>query len=83
MRRRLTLGVYLTDESFPVGKVTLLDLYPMSFEEFLAGVGNQRLVELLRSYIFSHPLPQPAHDRSGDLWKCYLIVGSLPEVVDL
>lgn len=83
MRRRLTLGVYLTDESFPVGKVTLLDLYPMSCEEFLAGVGNQRLVELLRSYIFSHPLPQTAHDRSWDLWKRYLIVGSLPEVVDL
>ncbi len=77
------LGVYLADESFPVGKVTLLDLYPMSFEEFLEGVGSQRLVELLRSHIFSHPLPQTAHDRLWDLWKRYLIVGGLPEVVDL
>lgn len=77
------LGVYLADESFPVGKVTLLDLYPMSFEEFLEGVGNQRLVELLRSHIFSHPLPQAAHDRLWDLWKRYLIVGGLPEVVEL
>ena len=77
------LGVYLADESFPVGKVTLLDLYPMSFEEFLEGVGNQRLVELLRSHVFSHPLPQAAHDRLWDLWKRYLIVGGLPEVVAL
>ena len=77
------LGVYLADESFPVGKVTLLDLYPMSFEEFLEGVGNQRLVELLRSHVFSHALPQAAHDRLWDLWKRYLIVGGLPEVVAL
>jgi len=77
------LGVYLADESFPVGKVTLLDLYPMSFEEFLEGTGNQRLVELLNSHVFSHPPPQAAHDRLWDLWKRYLIVGGLPEVVAL
>jgi len=77
------LGVYLANESFPVGKVTLLDLFPMSFEEFLEGVGNQRLVELLRFHIFHHPLPQAAHDRLWDLWKRYLIVGGLPEAVAL
>ncbi|MBA7716857.1 hypothetical protein ES703_125939 [subsurface metagenome] len=75
------LGVYLADESFPVGKVTLLDLYPMSFEEFLEGVGKQRLVTLLRSHVFSHSLPQTAHDRLWDLWQRYLIIGGLPEVV--
>lgn len=75
------LGVYLSDESFPVGKVTLLDLYPMNFIEFLEGIGQQRLTELLSSYIFSNPLPKTAHDRLWDLWKMYLIVGGLPEVV--
>ena len=77
------LGVYLAEESFPVGKVTLLELFPMSFEEFLEGVGNQRLLELLRSHILHQPLPQAAHDRLWDLWKRYLIIGGLPEVVAL
>ena len=75
------LGVYLADESFPVGKVTLLDLFPMSFEEFLEALEKQSLVELLRSHVFHHPLPQAAHDRLWDLWKLYLIVGGLPEAV--
>jgi len=77
------LGVNLASESFPVGKVTFLDLYPMSFEEFLEGIGKQRLVELLRAYDFSHPLPLTAHDQMWELWKRYLVVGGLPEVVTI
>jgi predicted AAA+ superfamily ATPase len=75
------LGVYLADESFPVGKVTLLDLYPMNFVEFLEGIGQHQLTELLNSYVISRTLPKTAHDRLWDLWKTYLIVGGLPEVV--
>lgn len=76
------LGVSLSGESFPVGKVTFLDLYPMSFEEFLEGLGKQRLVHLLRTHELSHPLPEMAHDRLWDMWKRYLIVGGLPEAVN-
>lgn len=75
------LGVYLTDESFPVGKVTLLDLFPMCFAEFLEALEKQSLVELLRSHVLHQPLPQAAHDRLWDMWKLYLIVGGLPEAV--
>lgn len=75
------LGVYLTDESFPVGKVSFLDLYPMNFEEFLEGIGKERLVNLMRSYVFSKQLPQAAHDQFWEHWKRYLIVGGLPGIV--
>ena len=43
------LGVALhTGTSFPVGKVDFCNLYPMSFSEFLEGIGEESLVELLR-----------------------------------
>jgi predicted AAA+ superfamily ATPase len=75
------LGVNLSGESFPVGKVTFLDMYPMSFEEFLDGIEKERLVKLLRTQELSYPLPESAHHQLWDLWKRYLVVGGLPEVV--
>ena len=44
------LGIALHNgTSFPVGKVDFLRLYPLSFEEFLLGTGNERLYHLLQS----------------------------------
>lgn len=41
------LGIALHEgASFPVGKVDLLRLYPLSFKEFLMATGNERLAEL-------------------------------------
>src|SRR3990172_7280538 len=54
------LGVALSDESFPVGKVAFLDLFSMSFEEFVGGIGKEDLVSLLRQQDFSHPLLESA-----------------------
>ena len=76
------LGVCLGSESFPVGKVTLLDLMPLTFEEFLAGTGSSRLAELLSATDLSVPLPETAHDQLWQMWKRYLVVGGLPEVVN-
>jgi len=76
------LGVGLNMESFPVGKVHFLHLYPMSFYEFLAGVGKERLAELIREHDLSQILPNTAHEQMWELWKRYLIVGGLPEVVN-
>ncbi len=75
------IGVYLAGGSFPVGKVSLLDMYPMSFEEFLEGIEKRRLVDLFRSHVFSRSLPAAAHEQLWELWKRYLIVGGLPEAV--
>jgi predicted AAA+ superfamily ATPase len=75
------LGVHLNSESFPVGKVTFLDLFPMSFEEFLEGTGQDRLAGLLASQPFSAPVPEIAHEQLWEQWKLYLAVGGLPEAV--
>lgn len=75
------LGIDLTDVSFPVGKVTFLDLAPMSFMEFLAGIEKTRLVELLETHAVFTPFPEIAHEQLWEMWKHYLIVGGLPEAV--
>jgi predicted AAA+ superfamily ATPase len=75
------LGIGLGTESFPVGKVTFLDLYPLNFEEFLDGIGQERLVELFRTHDVRTSLPEVGHDRLWEYWKRYCIVGGLPEVV--
>jgi len=75
------LGVDLTNVSFPVGNVTFLDLSPMSFMEFLAGIEKARLVELLQAHDLSAPFPEIAHEQLWEMWKHYLIVGGLPEAV--
>ncbi len=75
------LGVNLSREAFPVGKVTFVEMFPMNFEEFINGIGKQSLVKTLSTFDLSSPLPEMAHDRLWDLWKRYLIVGGLPEAV--
>jgi predicted AAA+ superfamily ATPase len=76
------LGLGLADDSFPVGKVTFLDMFPMSFEEFLEGIGKPRLAGLLGTRDSFH-VPQAAHENLWELWKRYLVVGGMPEVISI
>ncbi len=75
------LGVYLGPASFPVGKVDLITLHPMSFEEFLLALDDQRSLELLRNLSHLDRLPEMAHEHLFEQMKHYLIVGGLPEAV--
>lgn len=75
------LGLHLNETSFPVGQVDMLHLSPLSFKEFLAGTDQQQLLDLLNQHDFKTALPESAHSRLWDAWKCYLITGGLPEVV--
>ena len=76
------LGVAMNRDqySFPVGKVDMLTLYPLDFEEYLTATGNTPLVELIKeSYLdFS---PMSLHESAMDLYKSYLVVGGMPQAV--
>jgi predicted AAA+ superfamily ATPase len=76
------LGISLNREkrSFPVGKVNLLTLYPMDFEEFLWAIGRKELCSLIQEAYDSFR-PLSLHDTAMDLYKTYLAVGGMPEVV--
>lgn len=65
--------------SFPVGKVSFLDLYPLNFSEFLGGIGEELLAELLETLDWE--AITPFHDRLTELLKQYLFVGGMPEAV--
>ena len=67
--------------SFPVGKVHLLNLYPMDFEEFCWAVGKDHWVDGIRqSYQTSTPFI--AHREAMDLYRRYTMVGGLPAAVE-
>ncbi len=75
------LGVALHKNiSFPVGKVDMLDMYPLSFREFLCAMGETQLEQLLRDKNYTL-----INDCSGKFifWlKNYYYVGGMPEVVN-
>jgi hypothetical protein len=74
------LGVALHQgTSFPVGKVEFLDLYPLSFTEFLSAMGNGQYVELLQKGDFA--MVSTFKQTYIDMLKYYYYVGGMPEVV--
>lgn len=74
------LGVALHPcTSFPVGKVEFLDLYPLSFFEFMTAMGKGQYVELLQNKDFE--LATTFKQEYVDLLKYYYYVGGMPEVV--
>ena len=65
--------------SFPVGKVDFLDLYPLSFTEFLSATGNENLVDLLQSGDWQ--LITTFKNKYIDLLRYYYFIGGMPEAV--
>ena len=81
------LGVALSRErseggagtSWPVGKVSYLDLHPLSFDEFVREVGNQALADAIGRG--DADLIDVFSERLTDLLRAYYYVGGMPEAV--
>lgn len=74
------LGITLhAGTSFPVGKVDMLYLYPMDFEEFLLALGEERLVEVMRSRDWK--TLSMLRSRCEELLRQYYFTGGMPEAV--
>jgi len=74
------LGMALhSDISFPVGKVTFMDLYPLSFREFLDAVGENALVEILNNGDWK--LITAYKSKYIERLRQYYYVGGMPEAV--
>lgn len=65
--------------SFPVGKVDFLNMYPLSFKEFLIAVGEDGLADLLDTK--DYELINAYHSKYIDLLKHYYFIGGMPEAV--
>jgi predicted AAA+ superfamily ATPase len=78
------LGVKLKRSrfSFPVGKVRIINMYPMDFEEFLIALGQDLLIdEIRKSYNNNSSMLESLHIRAMNLYRIYLISGGMPESV--
>ena len=74
------LGISLHgNASFPVGKVDMLRLFPMTYEEFLDAMGKQSLLKALRQQDWD-TIDALAEDYI-DLLRQYYYVGGMPEAV--
>lgn len=74
------LGVYEhAGTGFPVGKVDIQHLYPMSYLEFLNATGHELYVDALERQDWS--LITDFSDRYIDLLKLYYVTGGMPEAV--
>ncbi len=74
------LGVAMhAGSSFPVGKVEFLDLYPLSYPEFLLAIGMSRYVDILREGQWETAGAFKLH--YTDALKRYYYIGGMPEVV--
>ena len=74
------LGVAMNRHtSFPVGKVEFLELYPLSFPEFVQALGDETLLTVFKNNDW--PLIKTFKSRFIELLKQYYCVGGMPEAV--
>lgn len=76
----LELTLREADFSMPVGRVSFLYLYPLSFREFLRAI-NPEALQQLESATLNKPLPQAIHEYLLKQLKIYFWLGGLPESV--
>lgn len=78
------LGVKLKrlHSPFPVGKVKMINMYPMDFKEFLYANGKDMLIqEIEKCFKNNTPMIEPLHLQALEYYKYYLICGGMPESV--
>ena len=74
------LGLLANEDSFPVGKVNFLYMFPLTFSEFVFAL-DVPAFRYLDAFNFETPFPSIVHDRLLELFSLYSQIGGLPEVV--
>ena len=80
------LGITLRQDTFiPMGSVTIMDMYPLDFEEFLIanGVGEDVIEHMRTQFRRDAALSEALHGKMLDYFKKYLLVGGFPDNVNV
>ena len=72
----------LQHKVFPVGKVNFLDVYPLTFSEFLGAIGENFLQAYLHDYDTLEPVSTPTYNDLVDKFKLYLTIGGMPKALN-
>lgn len=77
-------GYRSEDYSVPVGYETIIDMFPLDFEEFIwaNGIEDSLIVLLKQCLEEERPVPEALHQRMRDLLLQYVVVGGMPRIVD-
>jgi predicted AAA+ superfamily ATPase len=68
--------------SFPVGKVDIVTMYPMDFEEFLWAYDEREAVGKIRAcFETDAPMDKTLHNALFEYYRLYLVVGGMPDCV--
>lgn len=79
------LGVAIANStSFPVGYIETWQMYPLSFMEFIEALGmKENVIQSLNDCLLNNlPVMEVLHNKMNDLFKEYMVVGGMPEVVN-
>ena len=76
------LGIAINRQkySFPVGKVKMLTLYPLDFEEFLWALEKKDLANMIRQ-AFSEDKEFSLHSLANQYYRLYLAIGGMPRAI--
>lgn len=80
------LGVTLAQTtSIPMGSIRRIRMYPLDFEEFLYanGLNEFSIAAIKKGFDELKPLDEALHNKLMDLWRKYLLVGGLPDAVNV
>lgn len=73
-------GTLSKGDSFPVRKVEFMDLYPLTFREFLK-VNDEKIYQYIEEISMIEPLPQIVTNKLTEYYRQYLVVGGMPAAV--
>lgn len=77
------LGIKFSQNfSFPVGKVNFLNMFPMTFIEFLSGMGYELLAKELASKKNFNSIENPFHEKLNYYLKLYFLIGGMPAAIN-
>ena len=79
----LGVAVNRSQFSFPVGKVDIKTMHPLDYKEFLLALEEVDLVKQIQNCFDSDtPMSDVLHKEAMNLYRKYLIVGGMPEIVN-
>ena len=69
--------------SVPVGSETVIEMFPLDFEEFIWANGiNDKIIDILKDSLLNEtPIPEAVHLKMRELLLQYAVIGGMPEAV--
>ncbi|MCK5851465.1 ATP-binding protein [bacterium] len=68
--------------SMGVGRIKSLFMYPLSFNEFLTVLNEDKLLNIIKNSKLEKSIDEPLHKKIINIYKTFQLIGGLPEVVD-